>query len=263
MRTRQITCVLCEAAGTMLMAAVGPALAQDAVKLPAIATEIAPSRQESLPPPRPAGGTPAVVYVGQVDGSPTQGTVACPVAHPSWWKRCKTRLSSCFGYESEFEAVPLGAFVDAAYRNHIANGDAARMVLYHYDFVGNTATLNTHGQDQVAKIAAMLGHNGFPVIVERTPGNPALAEARRLAVWNQLGGAGSVIPPERIVVGASIANGLHGGEAEIIYLNLLSQTREKGLVTGAASGFVGAASSPSGTGGGGPGGGAGAPPPPP
>jgi hypothetical protein len=134
------------------------------------------------------------------------------------------------------------------------------MVLHHYDFVGDTATLNTKGQDHVAKIAAMLMQNGFPVIVERTPSNPKLAEARRLAVLRQFGQGGTVIPAERVMVGAPIANGLRGGEAEIIYQNLLSQTRERGLVTGAASGFVGAATS-QGIGGGTPGG-TGTPPTP-
>src|SRR5262249_12213221 len=108
------------------------------------------------------------------------------------------------------------------------------------------------GQDQVAKIAAMLAHNAFPVIVERTPCNPAIAGARRLAVLKQFGQGGIPIPPERVVIGQSIGNGLRGGEAEIIYQNLLSQTRERGLVTGAASGLLGApqAQPSAGTGGG-------------
>jgi hypothetical protein len=180
----------------------------------------------------------------------------------SWWQPYKGRLWSCLGSESEFEAVPLGASVYATYRNHVANGIAARMVLYHYDFVDNTATLNTHGQDQVAKIAALMAHNGFPIIVERTPSNPMLAEMRRLVVLNQLLRSGIALPAERVVIGAPIANGLRGGEAEIIYQNLLSQTRERGLVTRAGGGFAGfATTSPSA--GGGIGGGTGAPSPPP
>jgi hypothetical protein len=135
------------------------------------------------------------------------------------------------------------------------------MVLYHYDFIGNTAALNTHGQDHVAKIGALLAHNGFPVIVERTPLNPALAEARRLAVLNQFGREGITLPPGRVVIGAPIANGLRGAEAEIIYQNLLSQTRERGQVTGAASGLLGAPTTSTGAGGG-TGGGTGAPPTP-
>ena len=72
----------------------------------------------------------------------------------------------------------------------------------------------------------MLNQNGFPVIVERTPANPALADARRLAVLKQLTKGGITISPERVVIGAPIANGLRGSEAEIIYQNLLIEAKE-------------------------------------
>jgi hypothetical protein len=170
----------------------------------------------------------------------------------SWWQRCKTRFWACFGYESEFEALPLGASVDATYRNHVGNGDAARMILYHYDFVDGAASLNLHGQDQLTKIAAMLTQNGFPVVIERTPSTPALAEQRRLVVLYQLGMRGITIPAGRVVIGKQIANGLRGSEAEIIHENLLSQTHARGVVPGVAtSGVVGSpASAGGGTGGG-------------
>jgi hypothetical protein len=188
--------------------------------------------------------------LGEANGARDNNSTACPDQQLSWWKRCKVNFWTSLGFESEFVPEPLGASVYATYRNHVANGVAARMVLYHYDFVDSTPVLNTRGQDHVAKIGALLAHNNFPIIVERIPCNPALAEARRLAVLNQLGRGGAAIPSERVVVGAPIANGLHGAEAEIIYQNLLSQTRERGLVTGAASGFVGAATSPTSAGGG-------------
>jgi hypothetical protein len=168
----------------------------------------------------------------------------------SWWQQRRERFWFCLGLEAEFEPEPLGASVYATYGNHIANGIAARMVLYHYDFVDNTATLNTRGRDQVARIAALLAHTGPPVVIERTPSNPKLALARRLAVVNQLHQSGITLPAEWVVIGVPIANGLRGGEAEIIYQNLLSQTRERGLVTGAASGFVGAATASPSSGGG-------------
>src|SRR5258708_28118268 len=173
MRTRQTTRVTRLAASTLWVAAVSPALAQDAVQRPAAIADVAPNRRETLPLPRALAGAPTAPYPGPADGSGASGTAACPVQGLPWWKRCQRGLRNCFGYESEFEPVPLGAFVDEAYRIHVANGQAARMVLYHYDFVGNTAALNTHGQDHLAKIAVMLAHNGFPVIVERTSSNPA------------------------------------------------------------------------------------------
>ncbi len=262
MKTKHVTRAL---AASTLLAVAGPALAQDAPTLPSKTADRRVNYQEPLSPPRALPESPIAIYPAHVAVSGPHETAPCPAPSQSWWKRCKMRFRACFGYESEFDAVPLGAFVDAAYRTHIANGEAARMVLYHYDFVGQTASLNTHGQDGLAKIATLAGCNGFPIIIERTPMNPALAEARRLAVINRLAGQGFVLPPERVVVGAPVANGLNGVEAEVIYLNLLSQTRDKGRVTGGASGFVGAGTNPSGAGGpggGGPGGGTGVPPSP-
>ena len=294
MQTKQLTSLVCLAAGILLACISSPALAQEAPqsadnpappspianqscrvppggylttlsifssgapKRPAPATVAAKNQELPLPAPRANDGAPTPPRSGEGNGSHADNSTACPAQTLSWWKRCKINFWTCLGFESEFVPEPLGASVYATYRNHVANGMAARMVLYHYDFVDGSPVLNTHGQDHVAKIAAMTANNNFPIIVERTPCNPALAEARRLAVLNQLGRGGATIPSERVVVGAPIANGLHGAEAEIIYQNLLSQTHERGLVTGAASGFVGAATSPS-SAGGGTGGGAGQP----
>jgi hypothetical protein len=296
MRTSQMTRVMRLAATTLLAVAVGTVRAQDAPKQIEGAAEgttkevqgrtVAPrgylttlsvfslgspkpsrpvsdaasDKHESPPASGAAGGSATPPRPCAANGSLTDGAANGSIQPLSWWKRYKVGLWPCLGYESEFEPAPFGASVYTVYRHHVANGDAARMVLYHYDFVNNTATLNTHGQDQVAKIAAMLAQNVFPVIVERTPSNPQLAEARRLAVLKQLGRGGIPIAAERVVIGAPIANGLRGAEAEIIYQNLLSQTRERGLVTGAASGLLGATTTPSA--GGGAGVGTGAPPTP-
>jgi hypothetical protein len=123
------------------------------------------------------------------------------------------------------------------YGQQVANGVAARMVLYQFDFLPGCAGLNLHGLDQLAKIACLLPHNGFPIIIERTPGNPGLAEARRLTVLNVLGHGPVPIPAERVVIGPSIALGLDGVEAEIIYFNLLSQDRSRGAIGLGGSGF--------------------------
>jgi hypothetical protein len=145
-------------------------------------------------------------------------------------------------------APPLGASVYAHYYTHVANGEAARMVLYDYDFVPGGAALNCRGQDRLAQIQALMSHNCYPVVVERTSYCPPLADARRLAVLNELGHGPFPTPPERVVIGPPIAIGLQGVEAEIIYLNLLRQTLNRGLPTGAGpagtgtgAGAVGAA----------------------
>src|SRR5260370_2618585 len=128
------------------------------------------------------------------------------------------------GYAEEFEAVPLGYDVHLSMRTQVVNGEAARMVLYHYDFVDKGSKLNLRGKDQLAKMAGMLDHNFFPIVIERTPTNPALAEARRLAVLNELAAGPFPVPPMRVVIGQPPATGLQGREAILIYQNLIRQT---------------------------------------
>jgi hypothetical protein len=148
----------------------------------------------------------------------------------SYWERCRAHLQDCFlGYPGEFSAPPLGQFLYQHGTTEVANGTAARMTLYHYDFVEGRNALNQRGKDQLAKIAALLPHNFFPVVVERTPEAPALAEARRLLVLNELGRSSFPIPPERVMVAVPMANGISGVEAEKIYRNLIGQTAAGGM----------------------------------
>jgi hypothetical protein len=134
----------------------------------------------------------------------------------------------CFlGYPSEFVPAPLGAAVYQNMQTQVANGEAARMVLYDYDFCGGHLT--QRGRDQLAKIASMMDHNFFPIVIERTPANPALAEVRRHAVLTELGAGPFPVPVARVVIGVPPAIGLSGREANIIYGNLLIQTLTRGI----------------------------------
>jgi hypothetical protein len=151
-------------------------------------------------------------------------------AKPSVWQRCRSNLQDCFlGYPGEFSAPPLGYFLYEHGKTQVANGTAARMTLYHYDFEEGRNALTPRGRDQLAKIAALLPQNFFPVVIERTPEAPALAEARRRVVLAELARAPFPIPPERVMVGVPMANGISGVEAERIYRNLISQTTLGGL----------------------------------
>jgi hypothetical protein len=136
------------------------------------------------------------------------------------------------GFPEEFEARPLGASVYQNYDTHVANGEAARMVLYQYDFLPGGEGLNYRGLDRVAQIQALLPRNAFPVVIERTPDCPQLAEGRRAAVLNALGHGPFPIPPERVVIGPPIALGLQGVEAEILYRNQLNVLRGYGVLPG-------------------------------
>jgi hypothetical protein len=120
----------------------------------------------------------------------------------------------------------------------VANGTAVRMTLYHYDFVDGSNELNLHGRDQLAKIAALLPHNFFPIVIERTPEAPTLAEGRRLAILNELAHGPFSIPPERVVIGPSLGDDLRGVEAEIMNFNLMAQDRARGIGVVQGGGFA-------------------------
>jgi hypothetical protein len=140
------------------------------------------------------------------------------------------RLQDCFlGYPEEFRSPPLGYFLHQNFRTEVANADAAFMVLYQYDFVDGGTALNVHGQDKLARIAALLPRNFAPVVIERLPCAPGLAEARRLAVLDELAHGPFPVPPERVVVGPPIAGGLNGVDAAHVYENLLIQTQRQGV----------------------------------
>jgi hypothetical protein len=150
-----------------------------------------------------------------------------------YWQECS------LGYREEFVPRPLGQSIYAHFQIQVARGQAARMVLYRYDFVGNTAELNLHGRDQLAKIEGLLTSNPAPILIERTPDTPWLAEGRRLAVLRDLTANGLLVSPDRVVIGLPPAIGLGGVEAELIYQNLLNQTQTGGIrggQTGTTSG---------------------------
>jgi hypothetical protein len=176
----------------------------------------------------------------------------CVRKRPSFWSRCKYTLEDCFlGRPEEFDAPPLGMSVSMHYETHVANGVAARMTVYDYDFIRGGDQLNIRGRDRVRQIAALMALNPFPLVVERMPYAPALAEARRRAVLAELAAVMPRVPVERVVVGPPVAVPLQGAEAELIYQNLLLQTGSAGALPGTGTGpGTGTTTPPSGVSGG-------------
>jgi hypothetical protein len=212
---------------------------------------LVPAPVDAPPPAMLPAPAPVPVEVGQ----PVQVRNAAPMAAPAtcapeqdagWWERwktrwadCKQRLQYCFlGFPEEFEAQPLGASVYAFGTIMVANGDAARMVLYQYDFIDGSDQLSQRGRDQLAKIVCLLDRNPAPLVIERTL-NATLDEARRLAVLNDLGRSSVLIVPERVVVGRPTDPGLPGLEAELIHQNQLITVQSGGVRGGAGGGSIG------------------------
>ncbi|HEX8203234.1 MAG TPA: hypothetical protein VF590_22345 [Isosphaeraceae bacterium] len=170
----------------------------------------------ALPPPPPGGGRHEVQP--PCDGDRQTRRL---------WRRyrCQDRF---LGYPEEFVAPPLGASLYANNRTQVANAEAARMVLYDYDFVEGSNQLTQRGLDQLNKILARLPLNFFPLIIERTPRHPGLDETRRLAVLSHVARSPFPIPSERVIVGAPIATGINGEEAQLIDAVRLGRTAAAG-----------------------------------
>jgi hypothetical protein len=149
------------------------------------------------------------------------------------------------GFPEEFNEWPLGSALYAHGRTEVANGDAARMVFYHYDFVEGTGQLNIRGRDKLVKVAHMLPMTFFPVVVERTPATPGLAEQRRAGLIAELARSPFPIPPERVLIGPPVAAGMAGFESVIVYGNQIGS-----LGAGGAPGVGGYAGAQGFTGGG-------------
>lgn len=154
------------------------------------------------------------------------------------WHRtqCKRHLQEHFlGYPEEFQETPLGASLVQTMRTQVGNAQAVGLTFYDYDFVGGTSQLNLRGRDKLAMIAAKLPATFCPVVIERTPAEPGLDQARRLIVLNELSRGSFPVAAERVIVGKPLAGGLNGIEAEIIYGAQLNQLQAGSAVAGGGS----------------------------
>jgi hypothetical protein len=221
------------AAGALIVSGTGgPARAQG------VAQAQPAARQE------PANGS-AVTAASGCDGSTSTRPLTA-------WEQHKYHMQECvLGFPDEFNALPLGARAHQFYQAHVANAEAARMVLYQFDFVEGKADLTLRGHDQLGMIAGLLLHNNCPIIIERTPWNPGIAASRRVAVINEFARVGLPVPPERVVIGVPIANGLAGVEALAVYRNMMIQTLSgatQSAIAGGSGGILNLGSGTAGTG---------------
>ena len=228
---------------------------------PARGQQAPPAAMPDALPPLPAAAGPVPIpapaevatYAAPAEVRPTPPVVQVPPSgiRPTWFreaddpvaverkgpkhlefKRCSAawrRLQGRFyGYPEEFTPRPLGA---ALYDHNLAmtaNAAAARLTLYQFDFVQGSDQLSPRGVEQLARLVPQLLASPFPLIVERTPADPALAARRREAVALRLAQGPCPIPPDRVLVGAPIANGLSGVDAQVIAGNALGRVQQYG-----------------------------------
>lgn len=160
-----------------------------------------------------------------------------------WWNRRRNRCGchacpDCGAHGHASDDMPLGYFLNEHFATQISNGEAARMVLYRYDFIDGTARLKLKGKRRLAEIAKMIPTNFHPVVIQQTVVRPsgdsetdqkrqlaadALDRMRRDAVLEALREMTIPVPEERVRVGYPIVPGLRGDEeqAQRVYGNLL------------------------------------------
>jgi len=163
---------------------------------------------------------------------------ACPPNRPGpirrWHERqkaiCRDKL---WGYPEEFQDAPLGAMLEGQLAAQIANGRAARMVLYQYDFVPGTDRLKPRGRIQLAKFIPCL--HTYGIIVEPSGSGAVLDEARRQTVLRELASDEFRIPTAQVVVGRPLRRGLEGPEAILVERNLWGLTTARGASGGGGS----------------------------
>jgi len=251
----------------MAATAASPALAQSlpgAGEVMALPDDAPARTTETLPPPRPAATAPTVRPLAVIPAASSCGA-ECATGRSRWsWQGWRAeKHAQCqahfWGYPAEFEAPPLGATIHGHFQTMVANGEAASMVLYRCDFKEGSNELNLRGRDQLTKMAGLVGVNNFPIVIERTPEAPALAEARRTAILNVLAMNSIVLPPERVRIGVPIAHGLAGSDAQVLYPYQLRNMQYQALPLpflsgGAGLGTTGGTGTGTGTGAGGAGG---------
>jgi len=196
----------------------------------------APSLMETEPRPT-CGRTVSMSVVVEPAGCGMRscyGGAHCRSLYPAKFRSpCWDRLKAClqeshWGYPEEFEERSFGACLCAHVKTQVANGLAAQMVLYRYDFcdktLGDPQRLNPRGMEQLDKIVGLMAANSCPLIIEPAPCNPDLDCARRAHLLQLLRAAGCDVPESRVVVCKPDA-GLRGEEAFEIDQNMLQQTR--------------------------------------
>jgi len=183
-------------------------------------------------------------------GGMRRGPLGCRGTY--WNEHLKPWLQEThWGYADLFEGVPFGARFRAHMCTQMANGTAARLVLYRYDFCNACAAdahkLNPHGYERLNQMAAILqACPMYPVVIEPVPGSPKLDQARRDQVAKLLEKSNI---PASVVVGRPEMRGLAAEEALEIHQNMLRETQAGGAGVSAtqSGGGYGAAGAAMGT----------------
>lgn len=241
-------------------AAAAPRRTTDISLIPTSPTPVAAQPSQSAE--KPAGGVLAIRFAPENVASPKEepaaaqqndrpaipGESPCPLSGDIGFGRIDDSCEQCddaclrerirafhdANHPKYYFERPFGTYVRDAMNQQISNGLADQMVLYHYDFRdGEHGTeLSLRGKYQLTKFANRMFRCGFPIVIQETPANPALADARRQNVIDEL----KSLDPEfnladsSVLVGRPRVPGLRGIEAQIIDDNNLQQIQSGGTI---------------------------------
>ena len=146
-----------------------------------------------------------------------------PVYSRNWFRRSHTRMPH-FIKLPPVEPPAAGENLNIFWAIQIANGEAARMVLYHFDFVPGQPELTARGTRQLSKFADMLQQTPHPLILQPSREQARLDDLRRDHVLNALAMMDVHVPEERVIIRIPQTRGLDGIDAEAIQLKQMGLT---------------------------------------
>jgi hypothetical protein len=129
------------------------------------------------------------------------------------------------GYPDAFVEPPLGYYVNTQLALQVAKADPHRFTLYRSDFLPGTNRFSPIGASRFNLMVPRLAGSAGPIIVEWTPDQPTLGQARRQAVLATLERVGWPIPDERVVIGPSPYPGAMGVEAASNFGNTVARSQ--------------------------------------
>jgi hypothetical protein len=121
------------------------------------------------------------------------------------------------GYPEEFNEPPVGFFIHETYKVMSAKADPHRFTLYKTDFLPGTNLFSPVGATRFNLMAARVTRWPGAILIEWSPDEPGLAEARRAAVVSLFERAHIPVTADRVVIAPSPFPGLLGVDAANLY----------------------------------------------
>jgi len=176
-----------------------------------------------------AGGVLAQAQPPEDPPGPSQVYERQGLLHRWFHHSAATLQDKMIGYPENFVEPPLGYYVKEQMSLQVAKADPHRFTLYRTDFLPGTDRFSPVGASRFNLMYSRLAGWPGPVVVEWTPDEPGLAEARRQAVLVTMQTAGRPIVPERVVIGPSPYPGAMGVEAGNNFNTLVARSQQAPL----------------------------------